>query len=202
QELAAELKSSGKKPYIVPLAPVEQPKGALGYVRAAKELAEQFLLQKIEPDLIAVGSGSGLTHAGLLTGLRTMGLAIPVLGLCVRRPAEAQYSRILSACRKVERMLKVGEVVQESDVLVNDLAFAPGYGQVSEKVLETIQEVAGLEGILLDPVYTAKTVAGTLTLVESGGLPGKNCIVMIHTGGTPALFAYRKQILSSAGISL
>lgn len=197
QALASHLRDEGKKPYIVPLAPVEQPKGALGYVLAARELAQQFLVQDIQPDLVVVGSGSGLTHAGLLTGFRIMGSPIPVLGMCVRRPVEAQQPRVLSTCRKVERMLDTGEVVSESDVAVDDRAFAPGYGQVSDKVMETIRKVAGLEGVLLDPVYTAKTVAGTLMLIESGAIPDKSKIVMIHTGGTPALFAYRTHILSA-----
>lgn len=196
KQIADQLAADGKQPYIVPLAPVEQPKGALGYALAAKELAEQFMQQGIEPDMIAVGSGSGLTHAGLLTGFRTLGMSIPVIGMCVRRAVEAQYPRVLSTCRKLERMLGVDEVVKESDVEVSDLALAPGYGQVSPKVVQTIQDAAALEGILLDPVYSAKTVAGTLIMLESGMLEDKSNIVMIHTGGTPALFAYRKQILS------
>ena len=94
-------------------------------------------------------------------------------------------------------MLGVADVVAESDVVANDLALAPGYGQASEKVINTIHKVAALEGILLDPVYSAKTISDTLLLIESGELRDKEKIVMIHTGGTPALFAYRKQILSA-----
>ena len=202
QDLADALRNEGKSPYIVPLAPVEKPKGALGYVLAAKELAQQFSQLEHYPDLVVVGSGSGLTHAGLLTGFRIMGVPLPVLGACVRRPAPVQQPRVLSTCRKVERMLGVGEVVSESDVVVNDLALAPGYGQASEKVMDTIHKVAGMEGILLDPVYSAKTVADTLVLIESGELQDKTNIVMMHTGGTPALFAYRKQILSAPQFSL
>lgn len=202
QEIAEELANQGKSPYIVPLAPVEEPKGALGYVLAAKELVKQFAQWETYPDLIVVGSGSGLTHAGLLTGFRIMDVSVPILGACVRRAAQVQQPRVLSTCRKVERMLGVGEVVSESDVVVNDLALAPGYGQASEKVMETIHMVASLEGILLDPVYSAKTVSDTLLLIESGVLRDKQKIVMIHTGGTPALFAYRKQILSAPQFSL
>ena len=202
QDLADTLRDEGKSPYIVPLAPVEKPKGALGYVLAAKELVQQFSEWEGYPDLVVVGSGSGLTHAGLLTGFRLMGISTPVLGACVRRPAQDQQPRVLSTCRKIERMLDVGEVILESDVEVNDLALAPGYGQASEKVMDTIHKVAGLEGILLDPVYSAKTVSDTLLLIESGALQDKKKVVMIHTGGTPALFAYRSQILSAPQFSL
>lgn len=202
RRIAEELGQSGKKPYVVPLAPVEQPKGALGYVVAARELAQQFVDQDIWPDLLVLASGSGLTHAGTLTGLRAMGVEIPVIGACVRRDAAQQAPRILDTCRKVERMLGLGQLVKESDVQVNDLALFPGYGEVSERVMEAMSEMARLEGILLDPVYSGKTIGCTLMMIESGLLTDYHSILMLHTGGTPALFAYGRQILSSSAFGL
>ncbi len=200
--LADELIAAGRKPYIVPLAPVAQPKGALGYVLAAAEMVQQLVDLKIEPDLIVVGSGSGLTHSGLLVGLRLMGLEIPLLGACVRRNVEAQSPRIVSTCRKVEAMLDVGEIVSETDVWLSDIALAPGYGQASDHVMGALSMMARLEGVLVDPVYSAKMVSCTMQMMESGSLAGFEHIIMIHTGGTPALFAYREQLLSSTKFSL
>ncbi len=202
QSIAEDLSAGGKTPYIVPLAPVEKPKGALGYVAAAAELAQQLKTAKIDPDLIVVGSGSGLTHAGLLIGLRLMGLKTPLLGACVRRNAEVQHPRIVGTCRKVEKMLGLEEIITDDDVWVSDVALAPGYGQASDQVLGAISQMARCEGVLLDPVYSGKMASCTLQLIESGELENYQRIVMLHTGGTPALFAYREQLLSSDQFSI
>ncbi len=195
--IAETLKLQGKKPYIVPLAPVETPRGSLGYVDAAQELAQQLVDLNLTADLIVVGSGSALTHAGLLTGLRLLELDIPVLGACVRRDAAPQTQRVLSTCRKVENMLACGQVVNEEDVWLSDEALAPGYGKASQNVFDTINAVASQEGILLDPVYSGKTVACLDTLLRAGALDEYKNIVVIHTGGTPSLFAYQNELAAA-----
>ena len=195
--IADELRQAGHKPYVVPLAPVDQPKGALGYVAAAAELLVQWTASGSMPDLLAVASGSGLTHAGLLIGLRIAGSDLPVLGACVRRDAEQQQNRILEHCRKLEPMLDCGVIVSGEDVMVDDRALAPGYGMASDGVMSTIAEMARKEGILLDPVYSAKAIATTLQCLSTGDLDAYKRITLMHTGGTPALFAYREDILAS-----
>ena len=202
RQIADSLAAQGRKPYIVPLAPVDQPKGALGYVDAAMELADQFAAMAAAPDLVVVGSGSGLTHAGLLMGFRAMGHPMAVLGACVRREASLQRQRILDHCRKVESMLGLDQVVTLDDVWVDDVALAPGYGKASDQVMHAIAELARQEGVLVDPVYSAKTIATTLALLNNGALDRYRRIVMIHTGGTPALFAYREPVLASAAFGL
>jgi D-cysteine desulfhydrase/L-cysteate sulfo-lyase len=197
RQIAEDLASQGRKPYIVPLAPVEKPRGALGYVSCAAELLSQFDAMNWVPDLVVTGSGSGLTHAGLLTGLRLAGHKVPVLGVCVRREASLQQGRIVETCRKVEAMLDCGEVVSDSDVWVDDRALHPGYGQATEHVLRAIRDVAGNEGILLDPVYSGKTAACMLMAIESGDLASFKNILMLHTGGTPAIFAYKDILMQS-----
>ncbi len=195
--ISEDLIKQGKKPYIVPLAPVETPRGALGYVDAAQELALQLSQQSLSVDLIVVGSGSSLTHAGLLTGLRFLGLSTPVLGACVRRNAELQTARVLASCCQVEKMLGCGQIVQPNDVWCADDALAPGYGKASLEVFNVIKLMANQEGILIDPVYTAKTVACTQSLINTGELSRFKTIVMIHTGGTPALFAYQDELAAA-----
>lgn len=194
RQIADRLSQQGKKPYIVPLVPVEQPRGALGYVRAAAELMQQLAAQAINADLLVVGSGSGLTHAGLLTGLRMAGVKTPVLGVCVRREAKLQQPRILATCRKVETMLGCGQVVPPPDIWVDQRALYPGYGKASEPVMQAIATMAGTEGILLDPVYSGKTVACAMLAMAAGELRAYHNIIIIHTGGTPAIFAYRQAL--------
>ncbi len=190
--IAEELERQGKRPYIVPLAPVPEPKGALGYVSAALELAKQCDEQGVEPDLIVVGSGSSLTHAGLLTGCRALDWQVPVLGACVRRAAEVQRPRVAETCVKIERMLELPTLVQPDDIWVSDIALAPGYGKASPEVLSAISAMASKEGIIVDPVYSGKMVSCTLQLIENQALDSFRNIIMIHTGGTPAVFAYRQ----------
>lgn len=195
--LAEKIAERGK-PYIIPLGAAHPPIGALGYVAAAVELARQMQRADLPIDLLAVASGSGLTHAGLLTGLRAMGLALPVVGVCVRRSAELQHPRVLAHCRNLADMLGRPGVVQAADVWVEDAALAPGYGRASRQVLADVRLLAAHCGLLTDPVYSGKTFHWMLGALRTGDLNRFRHIAVIHTGGTPALFAYRADMLNGA----
>lgn len=196
--IAAQLEQQGRKPYVVPLKPVKQPKGAMGYIDAAHELVGQLQQQSLDPDVIVVGSGSGLTHAGLLFGLRLLGMDVPVLGACVRREASRQGPRVLSHCHNLAQMIGIESVVSEKDVWVDDGALAPGYGYMSPLIGKAISIAASSEGILLDPIYTGKVLACMLALIEQGQFDDYRRILFIHTGGTPAIFAYQEEMLAIA----
>ena len=199
--IAEDLRAAGRRPYVIPLGAGHPPLGALGYVAAAMELAQQWEEQFEDqpgqsglPDEILVASGSSATHAGLLFGLRALGLEIPVRGICVRRPAAAQHPRVLQRCADIGRLLDLPLDITESDVRVFDDVLAPGYGRLNAATLAAIRRTAEREGLFLDPAYTGKVMAGLISLAEAGALAGRN-IVFIHTGGTPALFAYADQLL-------
>ncbi len=194
RRIADELEKSGKNPYVVPLAPVKKPKGALGYIVAAKELLTQFDQQNIQPDLIVVGSGSGLTHAGLLFGMRLCGSNLPVLGACVRRDQASQFERINFHCENLTAMLQTGNIVADDDIWTDDRALAPGYGLFSDLLERAIHMAANLEGLLVDPVYSGKTLACLIKMIEDQALEQYANIVFVHTGGTPALFAYKNEL--------
>ena len=185
--MADELRAAGKKPYIIHLAPGHEPLGALGYVEAGREFVNDRKEQALEVDQIFVGSGSGHTHAGLLFGLRALGCDIPVIGVCVRRPAEQQVTRIATRCREIADMLEMDSPVSPEDVIVDDCVLAPGYGQLNAQTRDALSLAARLEGLLLDPVYTGKVLAGMIHRLTTEG----PCNALFwHTGGTPALFAY------------
>ena len=169
--LADELTAAGSKPYIIPLGADHPPIGALGYVAAALELVGQIRRNNPPIDLIAVGSGSGMTHAGLLTGLKLMGVAIPVLGACVRRDAGLQHPRVFAHCRKLAEMLGHSNAVEADDVWVDDSALAPGYGQASKRVMDDLHLLAAREGLLTDPVYSGKTFSCVFNLLRTGLRP-------------------------------
>ena len=188
REIAAELEAQGRRPYVIPLAPGHAPLGALGYVVAAREILAQMAAEGLAIDEVVVASGSGHTHAGLLFGLRALGCPVTVTGICVRRPAEAQRERIESRCREIAELLDVEPIVDDSDIRLLDDVLGPGYGQLNPATIEAIGMAARSEGLVLDPVYTGKTMAGFIQRARQAGT-GQS-LLFIHTGGTPALFAY------------
>lgn len=182
--LAGRLRGEGRAPYIVPLSGDRPPLGALGYVDAAQEIAEQ------SPDgfdVIVVGSGSALTHVGLLCGLRLLGIDTPVQGICVRRDATAQRARVAGRLDALAELLGVSNPTRPDDILLYDGALAPGYGRLNAATRDAIDRAARREGLILDPVYTGKVMAGVIALSEIWA--GKR-VLFWHTGGQPALFGY------------
>jgi len=197
-EIAAELKAKGRRPYVIPLSPNNPPLGSLGYIACAQEL-----LRQAEFDHLVLGSGSGLTHAGLLFGLRLQGWRGRVTGICVRRSATAQAPRIAGHCARLSEMLGVPNPVAASDIELRDQVLAPGYGLLNPQVAEAIHLAATLEGLLVEPVYTGRALAGLIEAREAGAIDADSRVVFLHTGGLPALFGYekelRQQVLSKAG---
>jgi D-cysteine desulfhydrase/L-cysteate sulfo-lyase len=194
-ELAAELAAAGRRPYVIPLGPGHKPLGALGYVVAARELLGQIEGQNLHFDEIVVPSGSGNTHAGFLFGLRALGSTVPVTGICVRRGAETQWPRIQARCAAIADLLGTGNPVQDEDIRLDETYLAPGYGQLNPATREALRLAAETEALLLDPVYSAKTMAGFKAAARQGG--ASEARLFLHTGGTPALFAYGDEVVAS-----
>ena len=190
--IADELRSTGRQPYIIPLAPGHPPLGALGYVRAAEEILDQLGDLEDEIDHIFVASGSGSTHAGLLFGLRSLNWLKPVIGVCVRRNRALQHDRISNRCREVAELLDMDNPVTSEDIRITDETFAPGYGKLNDQTLEAIDLCARREGLLLDPVYTGKSMAACFNHVRR--TQKNQSTLFIHTGGTPGLFGYSKEL--------
>jgi D-cysteine desulfhydrase/L-cysteate sulfo-lyase len=191
--IADSLRAKGKSPYIIPLSPAHRPLGALGYIVAAMELAEQLQEMRVAPEEIVVPSGSGNTHAGLLFGLRVLGVTTPVIGACVRRNAAEQSRRIAVRCDQIAELLDMRSPVGTEDVCLVDDALAPGYGLLNEPTRAAMTAAARKEGLILDPVYSGKPMASFLNRAGKRG-PDATLLV-IHTGGTPALFGYGERVL-------
>lgn len=191
-EIATDLRGKGRTPYVIPLAPGHPPLGALGYVVAAKEILNQMAERNLSIDRIFVASGSGATHSGLLFGLRALGSAIPVTGVCVRRKASLQVDRIRQTCDGIARLLQVDNCVDDDDICLTDAFLAPGYGKINDPTAEAIILGAQKEGLILDPVYSGKSMAGTIDGARSA--KEQSAYLYVHTGGTPAVFAYQFDI--------
>ncbi len=191
EELADELRATGANPYIIHLSPGHAPLGALGYVDAAREILEQLAVGGPVIDEVVVASGSGHTHAGLLFGLRALGSDLPVTGACVRRSADLQRARLTDRMGQIAELLGVGNPVTPDDIVLIDDHLAPGYGKINDATRNAIELAAAEEALLLDPVYTGKAMATALDRArETSGR-----ILFVHTGGTPAIFAYREDLI-------
>ncbi len=188
--IAARVKSEGGKPYVIPLSPDHPPVGALGYLEAASEILGQAAAMAITIDAIVVPSGSASTHAGLLAGLRALGSDARVFGVCVRRDAESQAKRVAMRSAETEILAKLPNAVSAADIWVSDDYLGPGYGQSTPEMMEAMRLAGECEGLLLDPVYTSKSMAGLVGAIRDGVFAAGETIVFLHTGGTPALFAY------------
>ena len=193
-DLAKDYIKKGKKPYLLTLSPDTKPLGTLGYMRCAGEILDQLHSQKKSVSAIVVASGSAATHVGLLLGLRLLKSEIPVHGICVRRNQKQQTSRVRGIVRLAENLIGCGEVVQDSDIKCHDDWLRPGYGKTNEFVRESMTLAGNLEGMVVDPVYTAKSFAGVIGLYREGVFNNGQNILYLHTGGMPAIFAYEDEI--------
>ncbi|MBT5186435.1 MAG: D-cysteine desulfhydrase family protein [Kordiimonadaceae bacterium] len=187
-ERAEVLKKEGKNPYVIPLAGPHIPLGSLGYVDCAEELLGQ--IHNMDIDAVITASGSGTTHAGLIAGFKALGSKIPIYGICVRRNKASQTSRVFEKTKKVASMIGFENIIIEDDIKIIDDTLLPGYGQLNEKVTEAIDLAAKCEGLLVDPVYSGKSLAGLIHLIRTGVFAKGQNVIFIHTGGTPALFGY------------
>ncbi|MDH3739846.1 MAG: D-cysteine desulfhydrase family protein [Alphaproteobacteria bacterium] len=200
-EIADEERRKGHTPYVIPLGPGNPPTGALGYVSCALELAGQ--LDAMDPvDAFVVPSGSGMTHGGFLVGMRSLGVTAPVHGICVRRAADLQADRILANCTAIEELIGAPSLVAAEDVHTIDAALGLGYGRLNDGTYEAVLMAARLEGLLLDTVYTGRTMAGLIHLANEGMLAPGSTVLFLHTGGTPALFGYSEVLNERLGVEV
>ncbi len=195
EHIAEDLKKKGAKPYVIHLGPGHPPLGALGYIDAAKEFADQIQEVGLNIDEIVLPSGSGQTQAGLLLGLRTLGNPVRITGNCHRRDAHLQKKRIAGVLEDISEMLKIPNPTADGDIVLFDGVMAPGYGQMNDATQEAILLAAQNEALFCDPVYSGKALAGMIALIRKGQLKKDQSILFWHTGGQPAIFAYGNSLI-------
>ena len=188
QELAEEATRAGGKPYVIPSGGANRI-GSLGYVDCAQELLRQTKDMPI--DWLVLATGSAGTHAGLVTGLVGAGSAIKVLGFCVRRPKAEQEEKVYELAVEVAAFVGLETAIPRDSIIANSDYVGPGYGMPTPEMIEAVNLTAHREGILLDPVYTGKAMAGLIALVRQGFFAKDDTVVFLHTGGSPALYAYQ-----------
>lgn len=187
--LMTALQRQGKQPYLIPIGG-SNAIGSLGYVRCALELAEQLRQLNTVPQQIVVATGSAGTQAGLLAGLMLAGLDIPVLGITVSRPAVQQQQLVLQLLQQVLPLIGLDPAQAQGKVHANGDYYGAGYGITTPATVNALLQTARAEGILLDPVYTGKAMAGLMDLCQRGIIEQGSRQLFVHTGGSPALAGY------------
>lgn len=189
EELATRVEAQGFRPYVIPIGG-SNALGALGYVESALEIAQQCE-GAVSLSSVVVASGSAGTHAGLAVGLEQLMPDVELIGVTVSRSIADQKPKVVTLQQAVAQQL---DVQAKADILLWDDYFAPGYGTPNEEGQEAIKLLARLEGILLDPVYTGKAMAGLIDGITQKRFKDEGPILFVHTGGAPALFAYHPHV--------
>ena len=192
-EWADELKSKGRKPFTLPIGG-STGLGALGYVYAMKELADQLNDKKVQ---IIMAVGSCGTFAGSILGAKMFLPDARVIGISVSRNSEAIIQRTKEIITESAGILKQKINLNEISVESYDQYFAE-YGVMTKESKNAILECANLEGILLDPIYTGKTMAGMIDLLHKGIIDPEITTIFLHSGGLPILFAFESELGKTA----
>jgi D-cysteine desulfhydrase len=194
QLVADELAAEGRKAYVIP-GGGSNPIGATGYVACAEEILGQLFEQALKIDRVVCASGSTGTHAGLVTGFYGNNSNIPVIGINVSRKKQDQEELVYRLVTQTAEHVGIASTIARDAILCFDEYVGPGYSLPTPQMVEAVRMLASLEGILMDPVYTGKAMAGLIDLVRQGCFKKEENILFVHTGGSPVLYVYMKEIL-------
>ena len=194
-KLGDALRAQGETPYVIP-GGGSNPVGALGYVNAAEEICDQANDQGLKIDWIVHATGSTGTQAGLVAGLHALESSIQVYGVSVRNSKDKQEAAVHKLAVETAEFIDTKEPLPKEKIIANGDYVGGGYGIPTDGMVEAITMLAQQEGILLDPVYSGKGMAGMIDLIRKGVFKKGENVVFLHTGGSVALFAYRSEFPS------
>lgn len=207
-DVARALRDDGKRPYIIP-GGGSNPVGATGYANCALELARQAGDIGLTIDCVVHATGSTGTQAGLVAGCHALDWPFPILGIGVKLPRAQQEQKVFDLACATSAHLGIQRALPRESVQANCDYVGAGYGLPTDGMLEAVSLLARMEGLLLDPVYSGKGMAGLIDLVRGGGAGLSDCssgfsagdnLVFLHTGGAAALFAYRSALDGIGGV--
>ncbi len=193
KNIAEDYRKKGFNPCLIPLGASDST-GSLGYVRAVKEMMEQFSTSGFEPDHIICPTGSGGTLAGMLAGKAIFGLSSIITGFSVAFDSETVKGRVLDIMAAIRKDYFPEMEICEKDINVNDLYIGEGYTRTTREQLSLIKDVAEKEALIFDPVYTGKAFYGLAQEISKKTWNKKEKLLFLHTGGIFGLFPYREMI--------
>jgi len=196
EEAAQEERAVGRRPYLIPLGG-SNVVGAAAYALAFDELWGQMQERGIAFDRIVFASSSGGTQAGLVAGAAACGYQGQLLAISIDQTSADLKALVSPLAAEVCRHLEIASPPPSRLVAVDDGYLGGGYAVMGDPEREAIRLLARTEGILLDPVYTGRAMAGLLDQIRQGVIGPGETVLFWHTGGTPALFAYTQDLLAS-----
>ena len=193
-ELVGQEMSAGHNPYLIPVG-ASNAIGAVGFVAAVEELVAQLKERNLHVDRVVVASSSGGTQAGLSVGAKAIRFPGQITAIAVDSPAHELQVTVAGIAVQTIRRLGLELSFSPEEVVAYDGYLGEGYAIMGQPEREAIELMARTEGILLDPVYTGRAMAGLIDLIRKGEFGKNETILFWHTGGSAALFAYARQLL-------
>ena len=190
ERIAARMRESGRKPYIVPYGCANRI-GAIGYLNAAAELAEQASRSGTPITPVVHASGTGGTQAGLIAGFAALGLPVEVIGIDIDADPAGVRQRVGRLLAELADEIGLDRAAVAENIVIEGAFSAGAYGAADQPTVEAVRMAARMEALTLDPVYSGKALAGLIGLCKAGRFKPSDHVVFLHTGGTPAIYAYR-----------
>ncbi len=187
--LCKELEESGRKPHYIPVSGTT-PHSSLGYISGALETFEQLSTQGIVPDAVYLPFGTGGIFTAIMLTFREKGIDTPFIGISVNRSLDKCYANLDKWWNALCELLEIDSTRPRGKFDLYEKFIGKEYGDPTEAGLDAIMKMATAEGILLDPVYSGKVFSGFLSHYEEGRWQKGQTILMLHSGGVPAVFAY------------
>ena len=193
-EFVADFTRRGLKTQVLHIPGRTGTLGAAAMVCAGEEMARQFAEQEITPRAVFTACGSGLTVAGFVLAFKAMGLRTRVVGISVQRPASFIKPLIVERANAAAQLLELPVRVTVDDFDIDDRHMGSAYGVPSREAVEAIALAGRTEGLLFDPIYSGKALAGMMAQVREADWKGPDPLVFFHSGGAPGLFAHAGQM--------
>ncbi len=184
------VRAEGGTPYAIPAGASDHPLGGLGYANFADELATQEAGLGIFFDTIIVATCTGSTQAGMVVGFKVQERDRRIIGMDTAGRPDMTRAAVTKIARDTAEMLGVNEAIEDSDVIIEPRFAGPAYGIPDEATIEAIRTAGTLEGMLTDPVYEGKSMAGLIAMARAGELKAGSTVLYAHLGGAPAIDAY------------
>jgi D-cysteine desulfhydrase family pyridoxal phosphate-dependent enzyme len=192
-EVAAQARAAGNHPYLIPVG-ASNAVGAVGFVAALEELDAQAKARALRVDRVVFASSSFGTQAGLCVGAKAVGFRGQLAAIAIDSRRDVLQAGVAAIATATIRRLGWAMAFGPTEVVAYDGYLGAGYAVMGEPEREAISLVARTEGILLDPVYTGRAMAGLIDLIRTGAFGKDETIVFWHTGGAAALFAYAEEL--------
>jgi 1-aminocyclopropane-1-carboxylate deaminase len=191
EDAIAEVEATGGKPYAIPAGASEHPLGGLGFANWAFEVAEQERELGVFFDTIIVCTVTGSTHAGMIAGFAALGgRPRRVLGIDASATLDKTRAQVERIARHTAALIELGRDLRPDEITVLEGWAGEAYGIPVASTVDAIRLTGGLEGVILDPVYEGKSMAGLIDLVRAGEIGADSTVLYAHLGGQPALNAY------------